>query len=113
LFVTMLWDLSLIFFRSGTFADAMTMFGNLGFGNVAELYQYGLDQVEFKFTIYLLIGLMLIELLLKNWQERIENFFFNKFFPLRWVVYVVIIIATIYLGVYGIGSDNAFIYFQF
>jgi len=113
LFVTMLWGLSLIFFRSGTFADAMTMFGNLGFGNVAELYQYGLDQVEFKFTIYLLIGLMLIELLLKNWQERIENFFFNKFFPLRWVVYVVIIIATIYLGVYGIGSDNAFIYFQF
>jgi hypothetical protein len=57
--------------------------------------------------------LMLIELLLKNWQERIEDFFFNKFFPLRWVVYIAIIIATIYLGVYGIGSDNAFIYFQF
>lgn len=113
LFVTMLWGLSLIFFRSGTFADALTMFGNLGLGNVAELYQHGLDQVEFKFTIYLLIGLMLIELLLKNWQERIEDFFFNKFFPLRWVVYIVIIIATIYLGVYGIGSDNAFIYFQF
>lgn len=113
LFVTALWGFSLIFFRSGTFADAMTMFGNLGFGNVSELYQYGLDQREFRFTFYLLIGLMLIELFLKNRQEKIEDFFFNKFFPLRWVVYVAIIVSTIYLGVYGIGSDNAFIYFQF
>lgn len=113
LFVTALWGLSLIFFRSGTFADALTMFGNLGFGNVADLYQYGLDQVEFKFTIYLLVGLMFIELFLKNWQEKVEDFFFNKFFPLRWAVYIVIVIATVYLGVYGIGSDNAFIYFQF
>lgn len=113
LFVTALWGLSLVFFRSGSFVDAIEMFGNLGFGNVTGLYGYGLDQVEFKFALYLLVGLMFIELLLKNRQEKIEQFFFNRFFPLRWIVYVVIVIATVYLGVYGIGSDNAFIYFQF
>lgn len=113
IFVTALWGLSLIFFRSGSFADAISMFGNLGFGNAAELYNYGFDKVEMKFTLYLLAGLMLIELFLKNRQEKVEDFFFNKFFPLRWVVYVVLIVATIYLGVYGVGNDNAFIYFQF
>ena len=113
IFVTAVWGVSLIFFRSGSFNDAMSMFGNLGIGNAAELYNYGFDKVEMKFTLYLLAGLMLIELFLKNRQEKMEDFFFNKFFPLRWAVYVVIVVATIYLGVYGIGNDNAFIYFQF
>lgn len=113
LFVTGLWGLSLIFFRVGTFSDAITLFGNLGFGNVGDLFNHGFDQTEFKFTIFLLVGLMLIELLLKRKQEKVEDFFFNKFFPLRWAVYIIIILATIYLGVYGVGSDNTFIYFQF
>ena len=113
LFVTILWGLSLVFFRASTFGDALTIFGNLGFGNSGDLFNYGFDSVEFRFTMYLLCGLMLIELLLKNRQEKVEDFFFNKFFPLRWVVYFILILATIYLGVYGEGSDNAFIYFQF
>lgn len=113
LFVTVLWGFSLVFFRTGSFADAMAMFGNLGFGNASDLYNHGLDQVEFNFVLYLLAGLMLIELLLKNRQEKVEEFFFNRFFPLRWLAYFVIVLATVYLGVYGIGSDNAFIYFQF
>jgi D-alanyl-lipoteichoic acid acyltransferase DltB (MBOAT superfamily) len=113
IFVTSLWGLSLVFFRAGSFSDAITMYGNLGFGNSGDLFNYGFDQIEFKFTLYLLAGLMLIELLLKNRQEKMEEFFFNSFFPLRWIVYLVIILSTIYLGVYGIGSDNTFIYFQF
>ena len=113
LFVTSLWALSLIFFRAGSFADAITMFGNIGFGNIDELYDFGFDNVEFKFSLYLLAGLMVIELLLKKWQEKVENIFFNKLFLTRWIVYITIILSTIYLGVYGIGSDNTFIYFQF
>ena len=113
LFVTAMWGLSLVFFRAGTFSDALTMFGNLGFGNAGDLFNHGFDKIEFNFTLYLLGGLMLIELLLKNKQEIIEKFFFNKFFPLRWIVYFTLILATIYLGVYGVGSDNTFIYFQF
>lgn len=113
LFVTAAWALSLIFFRAGTFSEAMTMFGNLGFGNSADLLAHGMDAVELKFTFWLLAGLMFIELILKNKQEKIENFFFNKIFVFRWATYIIIILATIYLGVYGIGSDNTFIYFQF
>ncbi len=113
LFVTSLWGLSLIFFRANSFADAITMFGNLGFGNAADLLHHGYDLIEFKFTLSLLVGLMLIELLIKNRQEKVEDFFFNSFFPLRWLTYFILVLATIYLGVYGVGSDNTFIYFQF
>lgn len=113
LFVTFSWALSLIFFRASTFADAINMFSNLGFGNLADLYNHGFDSIEFKFTLFLLSLLMVVELILKRNQEKIENFFFNKSFLLRWCVYIIIIISTIYLGVYGVGSDNTFIYFQF
>ncbi len=113
LFVTALWGLSLVFFRAETFGDAITMFGNLGFGNAGDLFNHGFDRTEFNFTLVLLAGLMLVELFLKNKQEKVEEFFFRKFFPLRWLVYLILIFATIYLGVYGVGSDNSFIYFQF
>ena len=113
LFVVGLWGLSLIFFRAETFGDAITVWGNLGFSNVEMLYSYGLNSMEFKFTIWLLVGLMAIELMLKNHQDKIETFFFNRFFPLRWAIYIAIVLSTIYLGIYGIGSDNTFIYFQF
>ena len=113
LFVTALWGLSLVFFRAGSFSDAITMFGNLGFGNTGDLFNHGFDHIEFNFTMCLLGGLMLIEWLLKNRQDKVEAFFFNKFFLFRWTVYFIIILATIYLGVYGVGSDNTFIYFQF
>ena len=113
LFVTSLWTLSLIFFRAGTFSDAINMFGNIGFGNASDIFNHGFDNIEFKFTIFLLAGLLLIEMLLKKHQDKIEDFFFNKFFILRWFAYLAIIIATIYLGIYGLGSDNTFIYFQF
>lgn len=113
LFVVGLWALSLIFFRAETFGDAMTAWKNLGFGNAQALFSYGLGATEFHFTVWLLVGLMAIELLLKNRQEKIETFFFNRFFPLRWTVYILIVLSTLYLGIYGIGSDNTFIYFQF
>lgn len=113
LFVTVMWGLSLVFFRAGTFGDALAMFGNLGFGNAGDLFSHGFDRVEFNFTLILLAGLILIEIFLKNRQEKVSDFFFNRFFPLRWLVYFIIIIVTIYLGVYGVGSDNTFIYFQF
>ena len=69
--------------------------------------------MEFKFAIYLIAGLMLIELLLKNYGEKVSDFFFNKIFIFRWAVYIAIPIALIYLGIYGEGNDNTFIYFQF
>lgn len=113
LFVTSLWTLSLIFFRAGTFSDAISMFSNIGFGNVDDIFNHGFDNIEFKFTISLLVGLLLTEIFLKNHQDKVEDFFFNKIAIVRWFAYIIIIIATIYLGIYGMGSDNTFIYFQF
>ena len=107
------WTLSLIFFRANTFSDAITMFGNIGFSNVDSMFSFGMMQSEWKFTIWTLILLVFIELLLKYRQDKIEEKFFNHYAILRWCIYFLIILSTIYLGVYGSGSDNSFIYFQF
>ncbi|MCR5424339.1 MAG: MBOAT family protein [Bacteroidales bacterium] len=111
--VTGAWGISLIFFRAPNFTDAITMFQSLGFGNADILYNFGLNGIEFNFTCWMLAGLMAIEWILDKHQEKIEQFFFNKFAILRWATYLAIIIATIYLGIYGSGNDNSFIYFQF
>lgn len=113
LFVVGLWMLSLVFFRAETFADAITVFKNIGFGDSDAIYNFGLNSKEMNFTFMMLAGLMIVELMLKCFDEKLENFFFNKFFPLRWIVYISIVLVSIYLGVYGNGSDNTFIYFQF
>ena len=67
---------------------------------------------ELRFSFILLIGLMLYELLTQGRQEKFEKAFFNSASLLRWVVYVLLVLAVLYLGVYG-ANDNAFIYFQF
>ncbi|MBR6105687.1 MAG: MBOAT family protein [Paludibacteraceae bacterium] len=107
------WTFSLAFFRGANLHDALQVLGNIGFSNADTLYNFGLNSMEFKFAIYLIAGLMLIELLLKNYGEKVSDFFFNKFFIFRWAVYIAIPIALIYLGIYGEGNDNTFIYFQF
>ena len=113
IFVTSYWALSLIFFRAPTFQDAITMFANLGFGNSEDLYSLGMKETEFHFTIWLLVGLMVIEMMEETWKEKLESFFFNSFWLIRWIPYVAIVLGTIYFGIYGNGSDNNFIYFQF
>lgn len=113
IFVTSYWALSLIFFRAPTFQDAIAMFANLGFGNSDALYSLGMKETEFHFTIWLLVGLMVIELMEETWKEKLETFFFNSFWLIRWIPYVAIVLGTVYFGVYGNGSDNNFIYFQF
>ena len=112
LFVFIVWAVSLVFFRSATFADAMTMFGSLGFSGADTLGSCGMTVAELRFSFILLIGLMLFELLTQGRQEKFEKAFFNSASLLRWVVYVLLVLAVLYLGVYG-ANDNAFIYFQF
>lgn len=113
IFVTAYWAVTLIFFRAETFGDALSMFGNLGFGNSEMLFSFGLNEAEFKFTCWIIVGLLAIELLVENGKEKIDNFFFNRFWPLRWICYLALVLGAIYLGIYGNGSDNNFIYFQF
>lgn len=108
-----LWSLSLVFFRSGSFDTAMTMFGNLGFKEASHLFSYGLSEAEFGFAVVMLSFLVLLELILRKNEKELRACFFNRLTMLRWAVYIVLALGIIYLGIYGDGSDNAFIYFQF
>ncbi len=113
LFITTLWALSLIFFRAQTFNDAITMFSHLGAFGKADLYNYGLNSLEFSFTIKLIILYVIFEI----FQERFKDlykWFTSLNFLFRWVVYILLIAIILFLGSYGVGlNDNNFIYFQF
>jgi hypothetical protein len=113
LFVTAYWALTLIFFRATTFGNALAMFGSLGFSNADMIYSFGLNAVEFRFVCGMVAVLMAVELMEEIGKERFTQFFYGRFWPLRWAVYITLVLSTIYCGIYGNGSDNNFIYFQF
>ena len=107
------WAISLIFFRAETFNDAMTMFANLSFSNTEAIYDFGIGESEFKFTIFLLSFLIIFEII----QERSKNlygWFIKRPLAIRWPTYLVIVLSILFLGAYGVGlNDSNFIYFQF
>ncbi len=107
------WALSLVFFRVPTFSGAFSVFQNMGFGDMATVYQFGLNAVEFKLALYLLAGMMIYEIVVEKYGERIQQWFYTKNLLIRWSVYLVLILTIIYLGAYGTSNDNSFIYFQF
>lgn len=110
--VFVVWALSLVFFRSATFSDAVTMFSNLGFSGAESLTSCGMGIPEIRLCFFLIVALMVYEVLTKNSQERLERWFFSSSAVLRWVVYILLALSILYLGVYG-SNDNSFIYFQF
>lgn len=107
------WTFSLIFFRANTFADAIAVFSRVGFGNASDLLLHGMNSAEFSLSIALIVLLMIAEILQKGREERAEELFFEGSKVLRWSCYIILVLSVIYLGIYGAGSDNAFIYFQF
>ncbi|MEA4985397.1 Peptidoglycan O-acetyltransferase [bioreactor metagenome] len=107
------WTLSLIFFRAQTFGDAMLVFQNIGFGGVQSLYEFGLNSREFTFALWLVVGMMIYEVIAERWSETLQEKFYSGHYLLRWGVYLLLTLSIIYLGAYGAGNDNSFIYFQF
>ncbi len=113
LLISMLWAMSLVFFRAKTFNDALYMFSKIGSDSKDILYNYGLNELEFSFAIKLLVGYMLFEILQEIYTKIYEWFYSLNFF-FRWTVYTCLIGAIIFYGSYGVGlNDNKFIYFQF
>lgn len=113
LFVTLLWTLSLVFFRAETLGDAMTAFSNLGFENGAQLFEFGLNRVEFSLVL-VLIGIMVILEILKEYRLDFGEWILVQAWPLRYAFYGSLILSMLLLGSYGVGfGDNNFIYFQF
>lgn len=111
--VFMGWTLSLIFFRAQTFHDAMLVFQNIGLSNSENIYNYGLNKSEFKFSIFLLIALMFYEIWVEKKGASLLEKFYQKNMIIRWSVYLGLVIGILLLGAYGSSNDNSFIYFQF
>lgn len=112
-FVSIFWAVSLIFFRAQTFSDAIAVFQNWGFDHQDLIYNFGLKATELKFAFYLLIFNMLIEWMIEKRGAKISEWFYQSKAIVRWSVYLLIVLSIIYLGSYGAGTDNTFIYFQF
>lgn len=107
------WTATLAFFRGATFTDAVTILGNVGVSNLDSIYNFGLNSMELHFAFALIGLLMLAELQFQGNGETYKQRFYDAPAFLRWMVYVLIPLALIYFGIYGSGSDNTFIYFQF
>jgi alginate O-acetyltransferase complex protein AlgI len=105
------WTLSLIFFRANTFSDSIAMFKSIGFSNSQKLYSFGLNEIEFKFSIFLILSFIILEF----FQEKIGilSLIIAQREIVRWSIYILLALSIIYFGAYGGMSDNRFIYFQF
>jgi D-alanyl-lipoteichoic acid acyltransferase DltB (MBOAT superfamily) len=111
--VATLWALSLVFFRAETLSNALSMYGNLFIESKSVLFEYGLNQKEFYFTLKLLVGYMIFELILEKYTN-IFSWFVKRNFIFRWVLYISVVLFIVFYGSYGVGlNDNNFIYFQF
>ncbi|MCQ2189395.1 MAG: MBOAT family protein [Paludibacteraceae bacterium] len=109
-----LWMISLIFFRAATFSDSISVFSSL-IAQSTDVNSMGLCAEELKFALYLVFGLWIFEFVMSKYADKLKNLIYNYSFSfvLRWVLYVALPLSIIYLGIYGDGSDNNFIYFQF
>jgi len=112
-FISVCWAVSLVFFRAQTFSDAISVFSNWGWSGADMLSSFGLASGELKFSFYLLALYMIFELCLEKWEDRIGGWFFARPLLVRWIVYAGLVLSVVYLGSYGAGTDNTFIYFQF
>ena len=108
------WTLSLIFFRAKGFDTAIDCFSHLGFSNVGDITNFGLNSREL-WVIAITIGILFLkELLWERNEQAIPNFFFKKV-PMifRWCFYIAFVLSIVYFGQYGGGNEHSFIYFQF
>ena len=89
------------------------MYSNLFEANKDILYNYGLNAIEFSFTIKLLLTYITFEIIIEKYDNLYE-WFINCNLIIRWSVYISILAFILMLGSYGVGlNDNNFIYFQF
>ncbi|MDR2847587.1 MAG: hypothetical protein LBV39_00630 [Bacteroidales bacterium] len=113
IFIWGCWALSLIFFRAQGFQAALDGFSHLGFSHKNQITSFGLNATELKLTFFL-IGVLLVKEIIWEWKDLwLQNRFFKLPAMLRWAFYIVFVLSMVYLGQYGNGNENSFIYFQF
>lgn len=104
----------LIIFKAENIHQAFSYMGAL-FSNLSvESALNGWNVYELRYSIVFIIALMIYEYILElKGTEILSNWFINIPNIFRWSVYLVLALSIIYLGVYGSGNDNNFIYFKF
>ena len=69
------------------------------------------------FTLIMLAVLMSFEYVAERMEKRgksvLDILVFNRPGWFRWAVYLLLVSAIIFFGVYATNNDNSFIYFQF
>jgi D-alanyl-lipoteichoic acid acyltransferase DltB (MBOAT superfamily) len=112
-FIFACWALSLTFFRAQGLDAAIDCFKYLSFSNASNIVHFGLNAVELKFTLILILILLLKGIICEKDENIISKRFFRLPFLFRWIFYIIFILSIIYFGQYGNGNENSFIYFQF
>jgi alginate O-acetyltransferase complex protein AlgI len=111
--VTFAW----IFFRAETFEDSIYIIKNL-FVNTGDIILLGqnsaikdISLIDLKFGVLLIIILLIIQAIQS--RLRIRDFIYKQSLFFRWSVYSMMILVIVIFGVYGDGTVQEFIYFQF
>jgi hypothetical protein len=110
-------DFAWIFFRAKSFTDARILIQNIQYFNPwiftnGSIYNLGLDQKEFLISI-LCVGVGLVVSILQRTKNlRVQLSKCNVMF--RWATYVIAVVSILIFGIYGPGySVQQFIYSQF
>lgn len=107
-----------VFFRAATLSDALTILGSFGQLRLWDLYVLlrdgglylaGLNRVE----IWTLVGLIFLLFRVENRHPRAAFRLIREPMVVQCVVYVLLLLLVLLCGVYGIGTVQQFIYFQF
>lgn len=108
-----LWALSLVFFRAENFADAVSIFGNLGFTGWEGVFGAGLNKAMLFFSIAMIVMLMIWENIMEKKSGPGLCLLLDSRPYVRWAIAVTLILFIVLTGSYGIDNDSTFIYFQF
>lgn len=113
-------DFAWIFFRAKSIGDAFEIIKrmltkmNTWVLFDGSLYNCGLEQKEFHLMVTALVVLLLVDLVKKLKNERIDTFLAAQNLWFRWTVLITLFMSCLMCGVYGSGYDaSQFIYFQF
>ncbi len=97
-----------IFFRANNLFDALYIVKNIFKGPNWHHYTIGLNQSEFVIALLSILFMESVHLMQRH--RRMRRFLNNKPKALRWSIYIVVLISILMFGVF---SNQEFIYFQF
>jgi len=103
----------LILFKAENIHQAFSYIGALFTHLSVDSAFKGWNPYELKYALILIVLLLVYEFMMEKNGESIKEWFNQTHGFIRWGVYLALTLCIIYIGVYGSGNDNSFIYFKF